>query len=61
MARSKDKFLEKSKIPTMVIDGVKGIEEDSAEWHYFFWGKRYFDFLAVNNLSLEDIDFMFLE
>lgn len=61
MARSKDKFLEKSKIPTMVIDGVKGIEEESAEWYYFFWEKRYFDFLAVNNLNLEDIDFMFLE
>jgi len=45
MARSEDKFLEKSKIPTMVIDGVKGIEEDSAEWHFFFWKKRYFDFL----------------
>ena len=45
MPRSEDKFLEKSKIPTMVIDGVKGIEPDSAEWHFFFWKKRYFDFL----------------
>ena len=61
MARSKDKFLEKSKIPTMVIDGVKGIEQDRAEWYYFFWEKRYFDFLAVNSLNLEDLDFMFLE
>lgn len=45
MARSKDKFLEKSKIPTMVIDGVKGIVEDSAECHFFSWKRRYFDFL----------------
>tara|TARA_A100001388_G_scaffold205154_1_gene155990 strand:+ start:280 stop:429 length:150 start_codon:yes stop_codon:yes gene_type:complete len=29
----------------MVIDGIKGIETDSAEWHFFFWKKRYFDFL----------------
>ena len=61
MVRSKYKFVEKSKIPIIVIDGQKGIEQDSAEWYYFSWEKRYFDFLAVNNLNLEDIDFMFLE
>ena len=61
MVRSKCKFVEKSKIPTIVIDGQKGIEQDRAEWYYFFWEKRYFDFLAVNILNLEDLDFMFLE
>ena len=33
MARSKDKFKDKAKTPTMVIDGVKGIV-DSAEFHF---------------------------
>ena len=48
MVRSKYKFVEKSKIPTIVIEGQKGIEQDSAEWYYFFWEKRYFDFLAYS-------------
>ena len=45
MARSRNNFVEKSKIPTMVIYEEKGIEPDSAEWHFFFLKKRYFDFL----------------
>ena len=45
MARSDNKFNDIAKIPEMVIDGVKGIEPNSAEWHFFFWKKRYFDFL----------------
>ena len=42
MVRSKYKFVEKSKIPTIAIDGQKGIEQDSAEWYYFFWKKKVF-------------------
>ncbi len=45
MARSDNKFKDIAKTPEMVVDGVKGIEPDSAEWHFFFWKKRYFDFL----------------
>ena len=45
MARSKDKFKDKAKTPTMVIDGVMGIVEDSAEWHFYSWKRRFFDYL----------------
>ena len=45
MARSKDKFKDKAKTPTMVINGVKGILEDSAEWHFYSWKRRFFDYL----------------
>ena len=42
MARCKDKFVEESKISTMVINGVKDIESDSAERYFFFRGKWIF-------------------
>ena len=45
MPRSDNKFKDIAKTPEMVIDGVKGIVEDSAEWHFFSWKRRYFDFL----------------
>ena len=44
MPRRRNNFVEKSKIPTMVIYEEKGIEPDSAEWHFFFFEKRFFDF-----------------
>ena len=45
IARSKDKFKDKAKTPTMVINGVKGILEDGAEWHFYSWKRRFFDYL----------------
>ncbi len=29
----------------MVIDGEKGTVPDSAEWHFYFHKRRFFDFL----------------
>ena len=45
MSNRTDKFAEKAKTPTMVIDGEKGIVHDSAEWHFYFWKNQYFEFL----------------
>ena len=56
MSNRTDKFAEKAKTPTMVIDGVKGIEEDSAEWHFFYWKRRFFDYLLdlIKDPNLEN-------
>lgn len=35
MSNRTDKFAEKAKTPTMVIDREKGIVSDSAEWHFY--------------------------
>ena len=45
MSNRTDKFAEKAKTSTMVIDGEKGIVHDSAEWHFYFWKNQYFNFL----------------
>ena len=56
MARSNNKFKDKAKTPEMVIDGVKGIVEDSAEWHFFSWKRRFFDYLLdlIKDPNLEN-------
>ena len=46
MARSDNKFKDIAKTPEMVIDGEKGIVPDSAEWHFYFHKRRFFDFLS---------------
>ncbi len=45
MSNRTDKFADKAKTPTMVIDGEKGIVPDSAEWHFYFHKRKFFDFL----------------
>ena len=56
MARSSDKFKDKAKTPTMVIDGVKGIVPDSAESEAFSWKWRFYRFLEelANNPDLKN-------
>ena len=44
MSNRTNKYAEKAKNPEIKIYGVR-VNEDSAEWHFFFWKKRYFDFL----------------
>ncbi len=45
MSNRTNKYADKAKTPEMVIDGEKGIVPDSAEWHFYFHKRRFFDFL----------------
>ena len=45
MSNRTNKYADKAKTPEMVIDGQKGIFPDSAEWHFYFHKRRFFDFL----------------
>ena len=45
MSNRTNKYADKAKTPEMVIDGQKGIVPDSAEWHFYFHKRRFFDFL----------------
>ncbi len=45
MSNRTNKYSDKAKTPEMVIDGQKGIIPDSAEWHFYFHKRRFFDFL----------------
>ncbi|MBO6972380.1 MAG: hypothetical protein JJ843_00965 [Prochlorococcus marinus CUG1434] len=45
MSNRTNKYADKAKTPEMVIDGEKGIVPDSAEWHFYFHKRRFFDYL----------------
>ena len=45
MSNRTNKYADKAKTPEMVIDGQKGIVPDSAECHFYFHKRRFFDFL----------------
>ncbi len=49
MSNRTNKYADKAKTPEMVIDGQKGIVPDSAEWHFYFHKRRFFDFLFKCN------------